>query len=138
MKVVCFKMVVHRVNMHCSARETVELVLNEGSDLEDFSESASEVTTIDFGEEFVPVDLEVDLSDSNNNIFIFITGISATRRLKLFFSTVFGQFQLCCCDRKVYDMMLWIIYLTSTHPKLSRNVYVYCIIPSSLFTTIFF
>ena len=70
MKVVCFKMVVHRVNMHCSTRETVELVLNEGSDLEDFSESASEVTTIDFGEEFVPVDLEVDLSDSNNDIFI--------------------------------------------------------------------
>ena len=138
MKVVCFKMVVHRVNMHCSARETVELVLNEGSDLEDFSESGSEVSTVDFGEEFVPVDLEADLSDSNNNLFIFITGICATRRLKLFFSTVFGQFQLCCCNRKVYDMMLWTIYLTSTHPKLSRNVYVYCIIPSSLFTTIFF
>ena len=98
--------------MHCSARETVELVLNEGWDLEDFSESGSEVTTVDFGEEFMPVDLEADLSDSNNNIFIFVTGICATCRLKLF-STVFGQFQLCCCDRKVYDMMLWIIYLTS-------------------------
>ena len=34
-------------------------------------------------------------------------------------------------------MTLWIIYLTSTHPKLSK-MYVYCIIPSSLFTTIFF
>ena len=27
---------------------------------------------------------------------------------------------------------------TSTHPKLSKNVYVYCIIPSSLFTMICF
>ena len=27
---------------------------------------------------------------------------------------------------------------TSTHPKLSKNLYVYCIIPSSLFTMIFF
>ena len=35
-------------------------------------------------------------------------------------------------------MTLWIIYLTSTHPKLSKNVYVYCIIPNSLFATIFF
>ena len=35
-------------------------------------------------------------------------------------------------------MTLWIIYLTSTHPKLSKNVYVYCIIPSSLFTTVLF
>ena len=34
-------------------------------------------------------------------------------------------------------MTLWIIYLTSTHPKLSKNVYVYCIVPSSLFTTSF-
>ena len=35
-------------------------------------------------------------------------------------------------------MRLWIINLTSTHSKLSKNVYVCCIIPSSLFTTIFF
>ena len=35
-------------------------------------------------------------------------------------------------------MTLWIIYLTSTQPKLSKNVYVYCIIPSTLFTTISF
>jgi len=41
-------------------------------------------------------------------------------------------------QRKVYDITLWIIYLTSTHPKLSKNVYVYCIILSSLFTTIYF
>ena len=35
-------------------------------------------------------------------------------------------------------MTLWIIYLTSAHPKLSKNVYVYCTIPSSLFTVTFF
>ena len=35
-------------------------------------------------------------------------------------------------------MTLWIIYLTRTHPKLSKNVYVYCIVPSSLFTMVFF
>ena len=28
--------------------------------------------------------------------------------------------------------------MTSTHSKLSKNVYVCCIIPSSLFTTIYF
>ena len=58
--------------------ETVELVLNEGSDLEDFSENGSEENTVDSGKEFVPVDLKTDLSDSDNNIFIFITGICAT------------------------------------------------------------
>ena len=41
-------------------------------------------------------------------------------------------------QRKVSDMTQWIIYLTSTHPKLSKNACVYLIIPSSLFTTIFF
>ena len=35
-------------------------------------------------------------------------------------------------------MTLWIIYLTSTHPRLSKNVYVYDVIPSSLFTTFLF
>ena len=37
-------------------------------------------------------------------------------------------------------MRLWIINLISTHSKLSKNVYiyVYCMIPSSLFTMIFF
>ena len=84
MKVVRFKMVAHRVNMRYSARETVKLVLNEGSDLEDFSHSVSEENIVDSGEEFVPVDLEVDSRDSDNNIFIFIIGICATSRIKLF------------------------------------------------------
>ena len=105
-KVVRFKMAVCRVNMHYSARETVELVLNVGSDLEDFLDSGSEENIVDSGEEFVPVDLEVDSTDSDNNIFIFITGIRATCRRKLFV-TVFGQFLLCCCDRQryIYDSM---------------------------------
>ena len=34
------------------------------------------------GEEFVPVDLEADSSDSDNNMFIFIIGIRATSRIK--------------------------------------------------------
>ena len=84
MKVVRFKMVAHRVNMCYSARETVKLVLNEGSDLEDFSHSVSEENIVDSGEEFVPVDLEADSRDSDNNIFIFIIGICATSRIKLF------------------------------------------------------
>ena len=71
--------------MHYSAMETVELVLNEGSDLEDFLDSSSEENIVDSGEEFVPVDFEADLRDSDNNIFIFIIGIHATSRLKLFF-----------------------------------------------------
>ena len=58
-----------------SARETVELVLNEGSGLEDFSDSGSEENIVDSGEEFVPVDLEADSSDSNN--IIFLIGIIA-------------------------------------------------------------
>ena len=61
-----------------------ELVLNEGSDQEDFfSESGSEENIVDCGKEFVPVDLEADSSDSNNDIFIFIIGIHATSRIKL-------------------------------------------------------
>ena len=60
--------------MHYSLRETVALVLNEGSDLEDFLDSGSEENNVDSGEEFVPVDLGADLSDSDNNIFIFIIG----------------------------------------------------------------
>ena len=40
----------------------------------------------------MPVDLEADSSDSDNNIFIFVTGIHATSRIKLLFFTVFGQF----------------------------------------------
>ena len=37
--------------MHYSAKETVEFVLNEGSDLEDFSDSGSEENIVDSGEE---------------------------------------------------------------------------------------
>ena len=78
-------MAVHRVNMRYWMREAVELAQNEGSDLEDFSDSGSEENIVDFGEEFVPVDLKADLSDRDNNIFIFIIGIHATSRIKLFF-----------------------------------------------------
>ena len=56
------------------------LVLN----LEDFSDSGSEENTVD-SVDFVPVDLEADSSDSDNNIFIFIIGIHATSRIKLSF-----------------------------------------------------
>ena len=84
-KDVCIKMAVRRVNMCYLMRETVKLVLNEGSDLEDFSDSGLEENIVDSGEEFVPVDLEADSSDSDNNLFIFITGINATSRIKLFF-----------------------------------------------------
>ena len=72
-----------RVNTHSLTRETVELVLNEGLDLEDFSDSGSEENIVDSREEFVPVDLEADSRDSDNNIFIFIIGIRATCRIKL-------------------------------------------------------
>ena len=124
--------------MHYSTRETVELVQNERSDL-DFSNSGSEENTVDSGEESVSVDLEADSRDSDNNIFIFIIGICATSRIKLFFYCVWTVPALLLGQRKVYAMMLWIINLTSTHSKLSKNVYVYCIIiPCSLFTTIIF
>ena len=43
-----------------SVRETVESVLNEGLDLEDFLDSGSEKNIVDSGEGFVPVDLEAD------------------------------------------------------------------------------
>ena len=133
-------MAVHRVNMRYSTREAVELVLDEGSDPEDFSDSSSEENIVDSGEEFVPVDLEVDSSDSDNDIFIFIIGIHASSRIKLlfFFNCVWIVPALLLRQRKVCDMTLWIIYLTITHPRLSKNVYVYCIIPRSLFTTICF
>ena len=53
MKVVHFKMVVHRVNMRYSTRGAVELVPNEGSDLEDFSDCSqqSEENIVDYGED---------------------------------------------------------------------------------------
>ena len=47
-----------------------------------FLDSGSEENIVDSGKEFVPVDLEADLSDSNNGIFIFIIGIQATSRIK--------------------------------------------------------
>ena len=56
-KIARFKMAARRVNMRYSARETVELVLNEGSDLEDFLDSGSEENSVDSGKEFVSVDL---------------------------------------------------------------------------------
>ena len=65
-------------------REVVELVLFEASDLEDFLDSGSQENIADSGKEFVPVDLEADLSDSDNNI-IFIIGIRATSRINLSF-----------------------------------------------------
>ena len=76
-------MAAHRVNMCYSAMETVELVLNEGSDLEDFSDSGSEENIVDSGEESVPVDRKADSRNSDNNI-IFIIGIHATHRINLF------------------------------------------------------
>ena len=71
---------------------------------EDFSDSGSEENIVDSGEEFVPVDLEADSRDSDNNIFIFIIGIRATGRIYFFFFTVFGQFPLCCWDRERYTI----------------------------------
>ena len=50
-----------------------------------FSDSGSEENIVDSGEEFVPVDLEADSRDNNNNIFIFIIGIHATIRIYSFF-----------------------------------------------------
>ena len=70
---------------------------------------------------FVPVDCEAD-----NNIFIFITGIRATRKKHTFFKNcVWTVPALLLRQKKVYDMTLWIIYLTNTHRKLSKNVYVF-------------
>ena len=112
------------MNVHYLTTKTVELVVNDGLDLEDFLDSGSEENIVDSGEESVPVDRKADSRDSDNNIFIFIIGICATSGRIIIF-TVFGQFPLCCCDRERYMMTLWIIYLTSTHPKLSKNVYVY-------------
>ena len=71
--------------MRYSTMETVELVLNEGSDPEYCLDCGSEENIVDSGEEFVPVALEADSRDSDNNIFIFIIGIRATSRVKLFF-----------------------------------------------------
>ena len=74
----------------------MELVLNEGSDLEDILDSGSTQNTVDSGNEFVPVDLEADSSDSNNNIFIFITGPMQHQNKPLLF------FFLLCLDNSCY------------------------------------
>ena len=97
----------------------------------------SEENIVDSGEEFVPVALEADSRDSDNNIFIFIIGIRATSRIKkffffFFFYCVWTVPALLLGQRKVYDMTLWIINLTSTHSKLSKNVDVDCIISTIL------
>ena len=76
-------MAAHRVNMCYSTREAVDLVQQEGFEQEDFSDSGSEENIVDSGREFVPVDLKVDSSDSDNNTFIFIIGIRATSSIKL-------------------------------------------------------
>ena len=74
----------------------------------------------------MPADLEVGSSDSDNNIFIFVIGIRATSRIKLFcFYCIWIVPALLLRQRKVSDMTLWIIYLTGTHPKLSKNVYMF-------------
>ena len=93
-----------------STREAVKLVLNEGSDL-DFSDSGSEQNIVDSGEEFVPVDLEVDSNDSDNDIFIFITGIQATsKKNKKCLYCVWIVLALVLQQRTVCDMTisLWI------------------------------
>ena len=74
----------------------MEFVLHEGSDLEDFSDSGSEENIVDSGEEFVPVDLEPDSSDSDNNIFIFNTGVRANRGIFIFY------FFILCLDSSCF------------------------------------
>ena len=72
----------------------------------------------------MPVDLEADLNHSDNDIFIFIIKIHATRvqQNKLFFfNCVWIVPALLLQQRKICEMSLWIIYLTSAHPKLSKR-----------------
>ena len=117
-------MAARRVNMHYSTREAVELVQNVGSNLEELDRTSTEENIFDSGEESVPlpVDLKADLSDSDNNIFIFITGIHATSRIKLFF-TVFGQFLLCCCDRERYLIWLYGSFIWQVHILSFQKMY---------------
>ena len=100
-------------------------------------DSDSEENTVDSGKEFVPVDLEADSSDSDNNIFIFIIGIHATSRIKLFYSCVWRVPALLLQQKKVCDMTLWISYLTSTHPKISKNVYMFIVLFLAVFKILF-
>ena len=66
-----------------------------------FSDSGSEENIVDSGEEFVPVDLEADSRDNNNNVFIFIIGIHATIRIYYFFYCVWTVPTLLLWQRKV-------------------------------------
>ena len=137
MKVVHFKMATCRVNMCYSTRETVAWVQNEGSDLEDFSDSGSEENIVDSGKEFVSVDLEADSRDSDNNIFIFII---ATSRIKNFF------FFFNCLDSSHFAVAtekgIWYDSVDYLSDKYTIQAFWKCIclfiIPSSLFTTICF
>ena len=122
-----------RVNMRYSAREAVALVQNEGSDLEDFSDSGSEENIVDSGEEFVPVDLGVDSSDSDNDIFSFIIGIHAISRIKLCSGCVWIVLALLLRQRKVCDMTLWIIYL-QVHSLSFLKIYMFIV----LFLVVYF
>ena len=86
-----------------------------------FWDCGSEENIVDSGEEFVPADFEVDSRDSNNNIFIFIIGICATSRIKLFF------FFLLCLDSSHfaigtekciymiwgYGLLIWQVHIPS-------------------------
>ena len=83
-------------------REAVGAVLNEGLDLEDFSASGSEENIVDSGKDFVPVDLEADSSDSDNDIFIFVIGIHATNRIFFFYCVWIVPLQ----QRKVCGMTI--------------------------------
>ena len=88
------------MNTRYPMREDVELVLHEGSDLEDVSDSDSEENIVYSGEEFVPVDLEADLSDSDNDIADQRYNVD-TRRIKLFFYCVWIVPALLLRQRKV-------------------------------------
>ena len=103
-----------------------------------FSDSVSEENITDYGEELVPLDLEADSSDSDNDIFIFIIGIHATSRIKLFLKLCLDS----SCFAAATETGMWYDSMDYLSDKcisyLSKNVYVYCIIPSSLLPMNFF
>ena len=100
-----------------------------------FSDSGSEENIVDSREEFVPVDLEADLSDSDNNIFIFIIGICATSRIKLFLKLCLDSSRFGVATEKGiwHDTMDYLSHIPSF-----LKMCVYCIMHSSLFTTVYF
>ena len=71
------------------------------------SDSGSEENIVDSGVEFVPEDLKEDSSDNDNDIFIFIIGIHATRRIKLFKNLCLDSFCFAVAIEKGmrYDCM---------------------------------